>query len=67
MRLYLSDSSFEVGGQAYEGFPILVDATGVVVEVALRFFVDDLLGRVGARDLKTWESYGRHLYDYFGC
>lgn len=66
MRLYLSDSSFEVGGQSYEGFPILVDSKGHIVEVALRFFVDYLIGRVGAQDLKTWEAYGRHLYDYFG-
>lgn len=66
MRLYLSDSSFEVGGQSYEGFPILVDSNGHIVEVALRFFVDYLIGRVGAEDLKTWEAYGRHLYDYFG-
>lgn len=66
MNLYPSNSRFEVGGQSYEGFPILIDATGAVVEVALLFFVDELLGRTGARDPKTWEAYGRHLYDYFG-
>lgn len=66
MNLVLSDSSFEVGGQSYEGFPILVDGSGTIVEVALQFFIDELLGRAGARDLKTWEAYGRHLYDYFG-
>lgn len=36
------------------------------MEVALQFFVDELFGKAGARDEKTWESYGRHLYDYFG-
>lgn len=66
MRLYLSDSSFAVGGQHYEGFPILVDARGVVVEVVLLFFVDALLGRSGAQDAKTWAAYGQHMYDYFG-
>ncbi|PTU65848.1 hypothetical protein DB032_13360 [Chromobacterium sp. Panama] len=66
MNLFLSDSRFEVGGQPYKGFPILIDANGAVVEVALQFFVDELLGKAGARDEKTWESYGRHLYDYFG-
>ena len=66
MNLFLSDSRFEVGGQPYEGFPLLIDANGAVVEVALQFFVHELLGRTGARDEKTWESYGRHLYDYFG-
>lgn len=66
MNLYLSDASFQVGGQAYPGFPLLVDATGSVVEVALLFFKGELLAKVGARDLKTWEAYGRHLYDYFG-
>lgn len=66
VNLYLSDSSFRVGGQSYVGFPILVDARGHIVEVALHFFLYELLGRAGARDLKTWEAYGRHLYDFFG-
>ncbi|TDN68785.1 site-specific recombinase XerD [Paraburkholderia sp. BL10I2N1] len=66
MKVYPSERSFEVGGQSYEGFPILVDNFGVIVELTLRFFVDELLGRSGARDLKTWDAYGRHLYDYFG-
>ncbi|WP_416050265.1 tyrosine-type recombinase/integrase [Cupriavidus basilensis] len=66
MNLYLSDEHFEVGGQSYAGFPILVTSGGVVLEVALRFFVDELIGRSGARDPKTWDAYGRHLYDYFG-
>ncbi|MBW8744017.1 MAG: site-specific integrase [Sphingomonas sp.] len=66
MNLYFSTKDFAVDGQHYEGFPILVDASGAVVEVALLFFVDDLLNRGGARDLKTWAAYGRHMYDYFG-
>lgn len=66
MTLYPSDARFAVGAQHYEDFPILVDASGVVVEVVLLFFVDELLGRAGARDLKTWAAYGRHMYDYFG-
>jgi site-specific recombinase XerD len=66
VNFYLSDSSFCVGGQSYVGFPILVDARGRIVEVALLFFVAELIGKPGARDLKTWEAYGRHLYDFFG-
>lgn len=66
MTLYPSDAGFAVGGQHYEGFPILVDSSGLVVEVVLRFFVDELLGRAGAREIKTWAAYGRHMYDYFG-
>lgn len=66
MNLFLSDGSFAVGGQAYTGFPILVDAEGCVVEVTLRFFVDTLLRSGGARDEKTWKAYGQHLYDFFG-
>jgi site-specific recombinase XerD len=66
MTLYPSDERFAVGGQHHQGFPILVDTSGAVVEVVLLFFVDDLLGRAGARDAKTWAAYGRHLYDYFG-
>lgn len=66
MTLYPSEPRFEVGGQSYESFPILVDASGRLVEVALLFFVQELLGRSGARDPKTWAAYGQHLYDYFG-
>lgn len=66
MEIYFSDTSFEVGNQSYEGFPILVDSAGKIVDVALQFFVDELLRNAGARDVKTWSSYGRHLYDYFG-
>lgn len=66
MNFYLSDSSFRIRGQSYAGFPILVDARGCIVEVALLFFVDELLGRSGASDWKTWDCYGRYLYDFFG-
>lgn len=66
MNLYLSTKEFAIGGQQYEGFPILVDASGKVVEVALLFFVDALMRRRRARDPKTWAAYGQHLYDYFG-
>lgn len=66
MNLYLSDERFMVSGQSYEGFPILVDGHGMVVEVALRFFVSYLLSDSAAMDLKTWSTYGQHLYDYFG-
>lgn len=66
MNLYLSDHRFQVGGQRYAGFPILVDGAGKIVEVALRFFVDRRLRSGSARDPKTWKAYGQHLYDYFG-
>jgi integrase/recombinase XerD len=66
VNLYLSDHRFQVGGQRYADFPILVDSAGKIVEVALRFFVDRLLRSGSARDPKTWKAYGQHLYDYFG-
>lgn len=66
MNLYLSDESFMVSGQSYPGFPILIDADGKVVEIALRFFVKYLLEESAATDLKSWSTYGQHLYDYFG-
>lgn len=66
MNLYLSDHRFQVGGQPYAGFPILVDSAGKIVEIALHFFVDRLLRSGSARDPKTWKAYGQHLYDYFG-
>ncbi len=66
MNLYLSDDNFQIGGQTYAGFPILVDVEARIVEVALRFFADRLLKHGATWDLKTWKAYGQHLYDYFG-
>lgn len=66
MNLCFSDKNFEVGGQSYEGFPLLYDSHGHIVKPALHFFVDHLIGNAKAKDHKTWAAYGQHLYDYFG-
>jgi hypothetical protein len=66
MNLYISDSSFKVGGESYPGFPILVNERGGIVEVILMYLKYALLESKGANDAKTWDTYGRHLYDYFG-
>lgn len=66
MRLILSSSDFLVSGISYEGIPILINNQGNVVEPALDFFISNILRNARSSDKKTWESYGKHLYDYFG-
>src|ERR1700756_5216330 len=66
MNLVFSDENFAIGGQTYEGFPLLHNSRGKIVKLALRFFVDELIGNARAKDLKTWAAYGQHLYDYYG-
>jgi len=66
VNLCFSDKNFEVGGQSYEGFPLLYDSHGHIVKPALHFFVDHLIRNAKAKDLKTWAAYGQHLYDFFG-
>lgn len=66
MNLSLSDKNFEIGGQSYEGFPLLYDSHGRIVKPALHFSIDHLIRNARAKDLKTWATYGQHLYDFFG-
>jgi integrase/recombinase XerD len=65
MNLYLTDSSFKVGDNSYP-VPTFVNERSVVVEVKLMHLKYALLVRSGAHGAKTWETYERHLYDYFG-
>lgn len=66
MNIFFTTRDFRVDGIPYSGFPVLVDKFGNIVEVVLLFFIDILLANAGASDLKTWDAYGRHMYDYFG-
>jgi site-specific recombinase XerD len=63
VRLIQATSSLVVEGRSFEGFPLLVHE-GHAVEPAQTFLWDHLT-RSGRRgDPKTWEKYGRALYDY---
>jgi len=53
-----------VHGIPYPGFPLLLDDSMRFVEPAMSYLVERLLRRGRARDPKTWEKYGRELYDF---
>ena len=65
MLLVKSTSDFLVNGVPRPGFPLLLDATGRPVVIALLFLVHHCLhrGRVGSR--ASWKTYGEALLNYF--
>lgn len=65
MRLILADSNLVVAGRVYDGFPLLISDDGDAIQPAQRFLWDLLLkaGRIGSK--KSWEVYGRAMYDFF--
>ena len=63
MRLVPATASLKVEGRSFEGFPLLVHE-GHAVEPAQTFLWEHLT-RSGRRgDVKTWEKYGRAMYDF---
>lgn len=66
MRLFLTDQTFKVHGQAYPGIPFMVDDEMVLADVpnAYLFHVAVVKGRTASP--RTWETYGNHLYEFFG-
>lgn len=63
MRLIPATAALMVEGRSFEGFPLLVHQ-GQPVEPAQTFLWEHLT-RSGRRgDRKTWEKYGRALYDF---
>lgn len=66
MRFVLADANLVVAGRVYEGFPLLINDDGDAVQPAQNWLWD-LLGRSGRiSSKKTWENYGRAIYDFFG-
>ena len=66
MRFVLADANLVVAGRVYEGFPLLIDDDGDAIQPAQNWLWD-LLGRSGRiSSKKTWENYGRAIYDFFG-
>ncbi|MEO8154742.1 MAG: site-specific integrase [Rhizobacter sp.] len=60
----MANERFTVHGIPYPGFPLLLDDSMKFVEPAMSYLVEKLLRRGRARDPKTWEKYGRELYDF---
>ena len=65
MRFVRADSNLVVAGRIYEGFPLLINDDGDAIEPAQSFLWDLLAkaGRIGSK--KSWENYGRAIYDFF--
>ncbi len=65
MRFVLADKNLEIAGRTYEGFPLLINDDGDAIQPAQTWLWDILKsGRIQSQ--KTWESYGRAIYDFFG-
>lgn len=65
MRFVLADSNLVVAGRVYEGFPLLINDDGDAMQPA-QTFLWDLLTRAGRiSSKKSWEAYGRAMYDFF--
>ncbi|WP_439503543.1 tyrosine-type recombinase/integrase [Methylophaga sp.] len=66
MDLSFSTDKFKLNGHSYTGFPILVSKEGKVVEEALDFCIDHLIKRGRVQSKKSWVTYAKALYQFFG-
>ena len=66
MELFYSTSKFKLNGHSYTGFPILISKEGTVVEEALDFCISHLIKRGRVQSKKSWVTYGKALYQFFG-
>ncbi|CAN7746196.1 MULTISPECIES: tyrosine-type recombinase/integrase [unclassified Variovorax] len=65
MRFLLATDDLVLQGRSFAGFPLLLDDDGDAMEPA-QTYLWHLLGRAGRiASKKTWEKYGRDIYDYF--
>jgi len=64
MRFLLADENLVVLGRVYVGFPLIIDDHGEAIEPAQTWLWEII--KSGRRSSpKTWESYGRAIYDFF--
>lgn len=66
MLLIKATPEFELHGISYPEFPLLFDKDMVLHWEAHEFLKHHLLMRGRVQSHKTWDTYGRALYDYFG-
>lgn len=66
MNVFFSTDKFKLNGLSYSGFPILISREGKVVEEALDFCVAHLIKRGRVQSKKSWITYGKALYQFFG-
>jgi len=66
VRFVLADKNLVVQGRTFEGFPLLIDDDGDAIQPAQNWLWDVLVKSGRATNPKTWENYGRAVYDFFG-
>lgn len=66
MDLFISTDKYRLNGTSYTGFPILITEDGKVVREALLFCIHHLIRRGRVESKKSWETYGKALYQFFG-
>jgi len=66
MRLIRATEAFVLGGVAYPGFPILLNADMQVVKPVLQHLVYECIIRGRVSSPHSWWTYGQAIYDFFG-
>ncbi len=65
MRYVLATDKLVVQGRCYKGFPLLVNEGGDAMQPAQSFLWDVIAKGARVSSPKTWDVYGRALYDFF--
>lgn len=66
MRYVLATDKLVVAGRCWKGFPLLINIGGDAMQPA-QTYLWDVIGKGGrVSSPKTWDVYGRALYDFFG-
>lgn len=66
MRLVFTTEDYIYAGRSRPGFPVILGGDMAPARPFHDYLHDHLLGRGKALDVKTWEAYGRRLWD-FAC
>lgn len=65
MKYVLADKNLVVGGRCFEGFPLLIGLDGRRMEPAQDFLWDVIAGSGRIASRRSWDVYGRAMYDFF--
>lgn len=65
MKYILADKSLLVAGRCFEGFPLLIGPDGRRMEPAQDFLWDVIASNGRIESKRSWDVYGRAMYDYF--
>ncbi len=61
----LADKNLVVAGRTYEGFPLLINDDGDAIQPAQNWLWHVLARSGRTSSKKTWDNYGRAIYDFF--